>query len=76
MEDNRFDGLFMNAVQQSHGIDQFFDNLFGFFRRKTDFFQQEEFATKKVNDSLKKHLDMFKADKVRQEAIEKKKAAE
>jgi hypothetical protein len=36
--EERFDGLFMTAIQQSQGIDNFFNNLFSFMRRKTDFF--------------------------------------
>ncbi len=36
-KDERFDGLFMTAIQQSQGIENFFTNLFGFMRRKTDF---------------------------------------
>ena len=36
--EDRFDGLFMTAIQQSQGIDNFFNNLFSFMRRKTDFF--------------------------------------
>jgi hypothetical protein len=39
--DERLDGLFMNAVQQSQGIDNFFTNLFGFFKRRTDFYGDE-----------------------------------
>jgi hypothetical protein len=39
--DERLDGLFMNAVQQSQGIDNFFTNLFGFFKRRTDFYADE-----------------------------------
>ena len=46
--DERFDGLFLNAVQQSQGIDNFFNNLFGFMRRKTDFYQAEELSREKV----------------------------
>ena len=41
-ENTQFDGLFMSAIQQSQGITQFYDNLFSFMRRKTDFFTQEE----------------------------------
>jgi hypothetical protein len=41
MAEERFDGLFMNAVQQAQGIENFFDSLFGFMRRKTDLYTQE-----------------------------------
>ena len=38
MEEGRFDGVFMQVVQQSKGIEGFFGEMFGFLRRKTDFF--------------------------------------
>ena len=74
MEDPRFDGLFMSAIQQCQGIENFYEALFSFMRRKTDFFAGEEKSFTIVNKYLKKHSDLFNADKVRQEAIEKKKA--
>jgi len=46
---DKFDGLFMTGVQQSQGIDNFFDNLFSFFARKTDFFTVEDRAITTVN---------------------------
>ena len=68
---DQFDGLFMTGVQQSQGIDNFFDNLFGFFARKTDLFTQEEKAYTMVNNYLRKHVETFKANKQKQDAIEK-----
>lgn len=41
-EDPRFDGLFMQAIQQCQGIDNFYNYLFSFMRRKTDFFTMED----------------------------------
>lgn len=38
MSEDRFDGMFMSIAQQSQGIEPLLDNLFGFLRRKTDFF--------------------------------------
>jgi len=55
MEDTRFDGLFISAIQQCQGIEKFYDALFSFMRRKTDFFQLEEQSGKTVNDMMKKH---------------------
>jgi hypothetical protein len=60
MADERFDGLFMNAVQQAQGIENFFDNLFGFMCRKTDLFSQETQALTLVNRALTKHLEIYK----------------
>lgn len=73
-EDERLDGLFLNGVQQSQGIENFFDNLMGFFRRKTDFFTQRETGLKQLVAAFEKHERLFKDMKDRQAAIEKKKA--
>jgi len=37
-EDKRWDGIFMNVIQQKGKIDGFFDVMFSFLRRNTDFF--------------------------------------
>ena len=71
-EEQRFDGLFMSAIQQSNGISTFYEHLFSFMRRKTDFFSQEEESVKTVNKIMEKHMDLFRADKVRQEVIAQK----
>lgn len=39
--DGMFDGLLMQVVQSSQGIEGFFDQVFGFLRRKTDFFSNQ-----------------------------------
>lgn len=75
MADERFDGIFMNVVQQSQGVDNFFDNLFGFMGRKTDFYTQEQNAHLTVTKSLTKHIELFKKEVARKDALEKKKAA-
>ena len=49
MADERFDGLFMNAVQGSEGIEKFFSNLFSFLRRRTDFYKLEGSGESIVN---------------------------
>lgn len=59
MAEERFDGVFMGVVQQAQGIDNFFDALFGFMRRKTDLFTQEESSKKMVNRELDRHLKLF-----------------
>jgi hypothetical protein len=40
-EENRFDGIFMGVIQQKQGIEGFFDTIFGFLRRNTDFFTNQ-----------------------------------
>ena len=52
--------MFMSAVQQSQGIDNFFNNLFGFFRRKTDLYTDEINSKKKLNEGFEKHMALFK----------------
>lgn len=37
----QLDGLFMTALQKSEGINNFFDNAFGFLFRKSDFFSNQ-----------------------------------
>lgn len=55
----------MTGVQQAQGIDNFFDNLFSFFGRKTDFYTMEDKAITTVNQYLTKHIASFKADKAK-----------
>ena len=50
--------------------------MFGFMRRKTDFFTMKEQANVIVNKALEKHAKSFAEDKVRQEMIERKKKEE
>lgn len=76
MEDERFDGVLMGVVQQAHGINNFYEALFGFMRRKTDFFSQEDVSRKMVNEIMEKHCKLFQEDKKRQDAIARKKAEE
>ena len=73
MTDDRLDGLFMNAVQQSQGIDNFFNNLFGFFQRRTDLYSDEANSKKKLNESYEKWLKVFKEEQDRKRKLEIKK---
>jgi len=61
-DDEKFDGLFMGAVQSAQGIDNFYDALFSFMRRKTDFFSNEEASVTKVQDFMEKHIALYKED--------------
>lgn len=47
--------------------------MFGFMRRKTDFFTMKDQANVIVNKALEKHAKSFAEDKVRREMIERKK---
>jgi hypothetical protein len=73
-EEQRFDGLFMSAIQQSQGIQNFYEYLFSFMRRKTDFYTMEDKSLATVNEIMKKHMALFAEDKVRQDLIAQKQA--
>lgn len=70
MGDDRFDGMFMNLAQQSQGIEPLMDNLFGFLRRKTDFFAgaSEEQSQGVVLSALKKQRALFEQDEAKKRA--------
>jgi hypothetical protein len=38
---DQLDGLYMTAMQKCQGIDNFFDTVFGFLLRKSDFFSNK-----------------------------------
>jgi hypothetical protein len=78
--DDRFDQLFMTVAQQAQGIEPLLDQLFGFLRRKTDFFTA---SPDKISDmvmgALKKQGELYDQDLAKKaavkEAAEKKKKA-
>ena len=72
MSDERFDGLFMSAIQQAQGINNFYDAMFSFMRRKTDFFSQDDSSFETVKNNFEKHRVLFKQDTKKQEIIKKK----
>jgi hypothetical protein len=69
--DQRFDGLYLNVAQTTRGIDPLLDTLFGFLRRKTDFFNGPpgaendsncDAAIAKVHEILNRHVLIYKQD--------------
>jgi hypothetical protein len=66
MDDERFDGLYLNVANTAHGIEPLLDTVFSFLRRKTDFFngppgsgdRGTEAAIEKVNVVLRKHAEI------------------
>lgn len=82
MDDERFDGLYLNVAQTTRGIEPLLDTVFSFLRRKTDFFagppgsgdQGTEKAIAKVNEVLLKHAEIYKNDQAKKEAVKKKAA--
>jgi len=74
--DDRFDGMYMNLAQQCRGIDPLLDSVFGFLRRKTDFFtgppgqsNGPEMAVAKVMEIVEKHRKI--AGKEMEEKVKK-----
>ena len=43
-DENKFDGILMTIIQQKGNINGFFDTVFGFLRRRTDFFVNQKQA--------------------------------
>lgn len=69
MDDDRFDGLYLNVAQQSQGIEPLLDSVFSFLRRKTDFFdgppgstEGAAIAVAKVQEVVNKHAKLYQAE--------------
>lgn len=74
--EERFDGLFMTAIQQSNGIETFFGNLFSFMRRKTDFFTLADKSQGIVVNALNQQMAIYNEGKQREAALKAKQEAE
>lgn len=61
-EDNKFDGILMTLLQQKGSIDGFFDAVFGFLRRSTDFFANQKKAEEIIVNSCKVNFDKFTSE--------------
>lgn len=48
------DGFFMQIFDRTKGIDKFFETLFSFLRRKTDFYQDYNLGKTKITSLLEK----------------------
>jgi DNA mismatch repair ATPase MutL len=80
VDDDRFDGLYLNVAQQTRGIEPLLDTVFSFLRRKTDFFQGPTSGTggtddaiRKVHDVLHKHANIWKSEQEQKEQQKNKK---
>jgi hypothetical protein len=83
VDDERFDGLYLNVAQQTRGIEPLLDTVFSFLRRKSDFFAGPpgttgtdagtDAAIQKVHDVLNKHADIYRAEQTKKAAAAKKK---
>lgn len=74
--DDKFDGLFMTAVQQSQGIDNLFQNLFSFMRRRTDFFSDPAKSQKIVEEAFQRNLNEWQMAKAKESALKRRKEEE
>ena len=73
-EDTKFDGILMTMIQQKGNIDGFFDGIFGFLRRNTDFFANQQKAEEIIVNNCKVNFEKFTKDtKAKQKEEEKKK---
>uniref|UniRef100_A0A7S3L4Z0 Nuclear migration protein nudC n=1 Tax=Amphora coffeiformis TaxID=265554 RepID=A0A7S3L4Z0_9STRA len=66
MDDERFDGLYLQVAQTTRGIEPLLDTVFSFLRRKTDFFagppgaeNGTQAAMDKVQEVVRKHADLY-----------------
>jgi len=66
-DDQRFDGFYLNLIQQARGIDPLLDSMFSFLRRKTDFFAGPPgsqdgtlVAVEKATQILQKHANLYR----------------
>jgi len=79
-DETEFDGLMMNMAERRRGIEPMLDVVFGFLRRRTDFFKGAamDTAEKTVMDAFRKHASIAERDlaKEKKEAEKKKKKAD
>lgn len=83
MDDERFDGLYLNVAQTTRGIEPLLDTVFSFLRRKTDFFagppgsgdEGTALAIAKVNEVAQKHAQIYqKSLQAKKKVADKKKS--
>jgi hypothetical protein len=73
MAEDRFDGLFMNIAQGANGIEPLMDNLFGFLRRKTDFYTAPpEKIHEMVIKALKRQGELYDQEQAKKAAAREK----
>lgn len=66
----------MSIIQQKGNIDSFFDIVFGFLRRNTDFFSNQKRAEEIIVNNCKANFDKFTADSKAKEKEEQRKKEE
>jgi len=61
----------MSVIQQKSGIEGFFESIFGFLRRSTDFFLDQKAAEKVIITACSKQFEHFEKDKKEKDKKEK-----
>ena len=69
-EQEKFDGILYQLVSATGGYDGFFDQIFSFCRRKTDFFVDQKRAEETIAKAGKKHIEAFLKDAAEKKAQE------
>ncbi|EAR82709.1 nuclear movement protein (macronuclear) [Tetrahymena thermophila SB210] len=72
-EETQFDNIFMTVMQNKKSIDGFFESVYGFLRRNTDFFTDQQRAEKVITEQCKKQYSLYLNDQKQKEAKEKEK---
>ena len=62
----------MSIIQQKGNIDGFFDTVYGFLRRNTDFFANQKKAEEIIVNNCKKNFDKYTADQAEKKKEEQK----
>jgi len=69
-KDGRYDGVFHQIVQTGGGYEAIFDELFSWFRRKTDFFSDQKKAEVVIAQAGEKHAKLWKEDEESRKSTE------
>ena len=72
-EDTKFDGILMTMLQQKGNIDGFFDSVYGFLRRNTDFFANQKKAQEIIVNNCKANFDKYNVQTLKKQKQEEKK---
>ena len=72
----QFDGLLLTCLQQSGGITGFFDSIFGFLERKSDFFQDEKGSRNYVDMYYNKWIKKYQEKKEKEKKIRQRREEE
>lgn len=75
-EDTKFDGILMTMIQQKGTIDGFFDGVFGFLRRNTDFFANQKKAEEIIVNNCKVNFEKYNQQTKEKEKEEQRKKEE